>query len=106
MKPGFFVVFDEPKLAEQILGSLRSDPQFTFTVSQTDWGVRQRDIYLVSYDGAALHGVGLGVGGARVATGRRRVAIRRFHQFPKPIPLVELDREVSARLRTHLLRTS
>lgn len=106
MKPGFFLLIDEPNLSSEIEQLVKRGESFTVPLSLPDFRPSKREVFLVSFDGKRLGAIALGVRGRTVTTGRKSVQMQRVHRLKPSVELSELTEDLPSRLKTHFVRTS
>ncbi len=99
---GFIYGFDEPKRADllrQRLTEFESDT-FTDVVSDSDFRLKQAELFVCSLDGTTVELAALVRRSVRVATGKVRIRFTDLVPFD-PLPLSEIDAALSAPIKKY-----
>jgi len=102
---GFLFHFDEPERAELINQRIHDGTSFTDTLSDSDWSLQKREIFLLTFD-ERLSAIALVIAGRAVATDKRLIRFERFVPIKDPLYFLELEREIGQNLRSFVVRAS
>jgi hypothetical protein len=102
---GYLFDFDEPERAELINRRIHDGTSFTDTLSDSDWSLQKREIFLLTFD-ERLSAIALVTSGHAVATDKRLIRFERFVPIKDAIFLPELENEISRDLRSFVARAS
>lgn len=102
---GYLIVFDEEQRTEWLREVQEWRGAFSDALSARDWGFKDYEICLVSFGGASIDLACLGRRGKIVATAKYRVDFSTFVPL-RPLPFEEIERRISARVRSHFVRST
>jgi|SRR3569623_615748 len=102
---GYLIKFDEEQRADWLREVQEWRGTFSDALSARDWGFKEYEVCLLSFDGSSIEVACLGRRGKSVATAKYRVEFSTFVPL-RPLPFEEIERLIGPRFRSHFIRST